>query len=149
MTEQRTVLLVEDSPEDAFFIRRALQRSAFHGLVHHVQDGQQAIDYLSGQNGFRDRSKYPLPHVVLTDIKMPRVGGFELVQWIREHEEFQQLPVAMLTSSQLEKDRELARSLGVCAFLVKDILLRDQTELVETIQNCAPPEPAAAPPVGT
>ena len=132
------VLLVEDSPEDAFFIRRSLQKSAFEGTVHHVSDGQEAIEYLSGDKEFWDRALYPLPDVVVTDLKMPRVGGFELVQWIRENKDFCDLPVAVLTSSQLDQDRERAEQFGVCAYLPKDILLKDHTDLIHTLRNCGP-----------
>jgi CheY-like chemotaxis protein len=134
--KELTVLLVEDSAEDAFFVRRALRKSEFNGEIRHVTDGQQAIDYLSGASGFTDRSRFPFPDVVLTDLKMPRVTGFELLQWIREDKRFQNLPVAVLTSSQLDEDRSRAESLLACAYLVKDILLRDRSELMATLRKC-------------
>ena len=135
-------LLAEDSPEDAFFIERALKKAGFNGSLKHVNDGQEAIDYLNGINGFSDRGKFPLPDVVLTDLKMPRVSGFELMSWIRGQTGLTSLPIAVLTSSHLEQDKAVAARYGACAYLVKDMLLTDNGELVSTLKKCVEASPA-------
>jgi len=115
----KTILLVEDSEDDAFFITRAFKAVGMVSPFSRVEDGQKAIDYLSGRNPFADRARFPMPSLVLMDIKLPFMSGFEVLRWIREQPAFPTLPVVMFTSSNQECDIEKAYSLGANAYLMK------------------------------
>jgi len=113
------ILLAEDDDNDVFFMRRALQKSQLDFAIQVVSDGQQAVDYLSGEGKFSNREQYPLPSVILLDLKMPFLDGFEVLAWIRKQPSFNEVPVAVLTSSAEERDRRRARELGARAYFVK------------------------------
>jgi len=119
MSGSSTVLIADDDQNDVFFLRRAFQKS---GLGHHlfeVQDGQQAVDYLSGAPPFQDRNKYPLPSLLLLDLKMPRMTGFEVLSWLQNQSSLKQMPVVVLSGSNQARDVEQARSLGAAEYQVK------------------------------
>ena len=95
-----------------------------------IHSGFQAIDYLSGEGEYADRERYPLPCLIITDLKMPGVDGFELLEWLECHHEFARVPKIVLTSSSIEEDQKRARQLGACAFFVKPSQLNN---LVKTV----------------
>jgi CheY-like chemotaxis protein len=113
------ILLVEDNDDDVFFMERAMTKAQLNHPLHVARDGQEAIDYLAGEGKFSDRGLYPLPSVVFLDLKLPYIHGFDVLTWIRQQEEFRQLPVVILTSSPEERDQQKAESLGAQAYLVK------------------------------
>lgn len=115
----KTVLMVEDNEDDAFLIGKACQRSGIPHTLKLVTDGKAAIDYLSGAGMYADRAAYPFPELVLLDIKLPVLHGFEVLEWIRGQPELKNLPVVMLTSSEQSKDVHRAYSLGVTSYLRK------------------------------
>ncbi len=110
-------LLVEDNEDDVFFMKRAFRHAGLENTLHVVRNGEQAIDYLGGAKDFSDRKQHPLPDMVFLDLKMPGVGGFEVLSWMRK--ERLNVPVAVLTSSPEETDRQRARELGAEAYLLK------------------------------
>jgi CheY-like chemotaxis protein len=107
------ILLAEDDDNDVFFMRRALQKAQIEYPLHVVPNGQQAVDYLS------DLSQHPLPSIILLDLKMPFLDGFEVLQWIGSQPALKEIPVAVLTSSAEERDRRKAAELGAKAYFVK------------------------------
>jgi CheY-like chemotaxis protein len=111
-------LLVEDNEDDAFFMQRAFRNAGLRNPLQIVTDGEQAIEYLAGQNGFADRKKYPLPDMIFLDLKMPGLNGFDVLRWIRKNKK-SDVRVAMLTSSPEEIDRKKARELGADCYLLK------------------------------
>jgi CheY-like chemotaxis protein len=113
------ILLVEDSDDDVFLVRRAFDTVKIPHPLFTVTDGQQAIDYLSGKDRFADRSVYPFPRLVLVDLKMPGVDGFELIQWIRHDRNMRLIPIIVLSSSALHEDVNRAYTLGASAYMVK------------------------------
>lgn len=117
MNSQSIFLLVEDNEDDVFFMERAFQQAGIHNPVHVVRNGEEAIDYLSGQNGFSDRLVHPLPDLIFLDLKMPGVNGFEVLKWMRAQS--LNIPVAILTSSPEDIDRERTRDLGAECYLLK------------------------------
>ena len=127
----RTILLVEDSDDDVFFMKRALKHAGIAHPVQVVTDGQAALDYLSGQNGYTDRERFPFPSLVLLDLRLPLVPGMEVLKWIRSEPQLTGLPVIVLTSSKHEMDVANAYSLGANAFLVKP---SDSKELVSMVK---------------
>jgi DNA-binding response OmpR family regulator len=114
-----TILLVEDDENDAFFMQRTLQKAGIEFPVQVVTHGRQALDYLEGVGPFKDRAQYPLPAIICLDLKLPFVGGFELLAWIRADAFLQQVPVFILTSSSEDRDRQRAAELGAKAYFVK------------------------------
>jgi len=113
------ILLVEDEENDVFFMQHALKEAGILNPLHVAQDGQEAMDYLSGHGRYADRERYPLPGLTLLDLKLPRVMGWEVLKWIRGQPELKSLIVIVLTSSQLPPDIEAAYQLGANAYLVK------------------------------
>ena len=113
------ILLAEDDDNDVFFMRRALDKSQVEFPLQVVTDGQQAIDYLGGEGKFSDREQFPIPSVILLDLKMPFRDGFDVLAWIRTQSSLEGIPVAVLTSSAEERDRRRAKELGANAYFVK------------------------------
>jgi CheY-like chemotaxis protein len=113
------ILIVEDNDDDSFLIQRVFQRAHILNGLKFVTNGEQAIAYLSGTPPYADRVACPLPDLVLLDLKMPRVDGFEVLRWIRAQPVFAQLRVVVLTSSTDVRDVNLAIQLGANGFLIK------------------------------
>lgn len=118
-TNKPVILLAEDDENDVFFMRRSLRKAALDLPLHVVTNGQEAVDYLGGVGKFNDRGHYPLPSVILLDLKMPFLTGFEVLAWIRAQCSLKSIPVIILTSSSEERDRQKAEQLGAKAYFVK------------------------------
>ena len=113
------ILHVEDDESDAALLERALRRAQVSVTTFRAEDGQVAIDYLAGTGKYADRTAYPLPGLVLLDIKMPRIDGFDVLKWIRGQAQFAHLPVVMLSSSDEPSDIQTATRLGANCYIVK------------------------------
>ena len=113
------ILLVEDREADAFLVQYAFQRAELTTPLQIVTDGQMAIDYLAGAGKFSDRTRFPLPGLVLLDLKLPYVMGLEVLAWVRQQPSLKRLIVIILSASVNEGDIAQAYELGVNAFLVK------------------------------
>jgi CheY-like chemotaxis protein len=131
MSARSLILLVEDSRDDAFFLRRAFVKAGLSHAIVDVRNGQQAVNYLSGHALFADRSLYPLPKLVLVDLKMPLMDGFELLTWVQSRPELKQLPVVVISSSPLPTDKEKAILLGARDYFVKP---HDPEQLVQIVE---------------
>jgi CheY-like chemotaxis protein len=116
-----TILLVEDNPVDVLLIRRAMKQAQVVNPVQVVNDGDAAVQYLQGSDEYINRTVYPLPMLVLLDLKLPRRNGLEVLQWLREQPLLRRLPVVILTSSGETPDLERAYDLGVNSYLVKPV----------------------------
>jgi CheY-like chemotaxis protein len=119
MTRSSLILLAEDDDNDIFFMQRALKKAEVHFPLQVVTNGQEAIDYLGGTGKFADRAQYPLPSVMLLDLKMPFLDGFEVLSWIGSQPSLKEIPVLVLTSSAEERDRQKATELGAKGYFVK------------------------------
>lgn len=119
MTTQRAILLVDDNEDDVFLMERALQGAGISNPLFIVDDGQQALDYLAGKDKFSDRKLFPLPAIVFLDLKLPFKSGHEVLQWIRQHPQFETLVVVVLTSSNEPNDIKRCYALGANSYLVK------------------------------
>ena len=119
MALQGPILHVEDREEDVFLLKYAFKRAGIENQVQVVMDGQEAIEYLEGSGKYTDRTRYPLPCLVLLDLKLPHIMGLEVLQWIRQQPSLKTLIVIVLSSSIHEGDVQRAYELGVNAFLVK------------------------------
>ena len=128
-----TILLVEDNPEDVLFFKRALSQAGFVWNVRVADDGQKAVDQLSGRVLEASGSPASPPTHVLLDLKLPNRSGLEVLEWIRKHPTLGSTPVIVLTSSDVPSDVEQARSLGIDAYLVKPLATKDLVATIRTI----------------
>ena len=126
----KCILLVEDNPQDEILILRALKKINLANTVDVVRDGQQAVDYLFGENEFAGRSARDLPAVVLLDIGLPRLSGLEVLARLRGDPRTRLLPVVILTSSDEERDRLKSYQNGANSFVRKPL---DFSEFAETV----------------
>jgi CheY-like chemotaxis protein len=118
-TTKPVILLAEDDENDVFFMKRALQKASVDFPLHVVKDGQEALDYLSGAGKFSDRHQHPLPALILLDLKMPFLNGFDVLAWINTQPSLKSIPVVVLTSSSEERDRQKAAQFGAKSYFVK------------------------------
>jgi CheY-like chemotaxis protein len=135
MSSQAVFLLVEDSEDDALLIKRAFQRANVLNPVHLVKNGEEAIEYLAGAGRYSSREEFPLPGIVLLDLKMPGVDGFEVLRWIRLQPGLKALRVVVLTSSDDMRDVTLAYQLGANSFLIKPIDFERFVEISQAISG--------------
>src|SRR5438874_1006611 len=117
--EQAVILLVDDSDNDIMLARRALAQAGIRNPIHVVHDGESAIAYLAGTGPYVNRDGYPLPDLVLLDLKMLGMDGFEVLRWIRRQPSLKALRVVVLTSSEDIYDIGRAYEAGANSFLVK------------------------------
>jgi CheY-like chemotaxis protein len=123
------ILHVEDEATDVLLLQLALQEAGIALPIQVATDGQIAIDYLSGAGAFADRKEFPLPCLVLLDLKLPRKSGFEILQWMRAQPLLRRIVVIVLTSAEHERDIAQAYELGANSYVIKpmDIAERQQT----------------------
>jgi two-component system response regulator len=115
------ILLIEDNPNDAELTIRALRKNHFSNSIVHVRDGVEAIEYLFGTGAYAGRNTGGTPKLILLDIKMPKVDGFEVLQKIKDSELTRKIPVVMLTSSKEDPDIARCYALGVNSYIVKPV----------------------------
>lgn len=129
------ILLVEDDANDQAFIQRALKRRGVVNRVAVVDDGEQAVAYLRGFGQFADRTVHPLPRLIITDVKMPRMGGIELLRWMHERTEFRLIPTIVLTSSSDQADITAAFHHGAKGYMIKPVQFGELEKLMQTIAD--------------
>lgn len=150
MLSARNILMVEDDSNDVVLIQRAFAKAGLKNNLKVVREGGQAIDYLSGKGVYSNREKFPLPFMLLLDLKMPGMDGFEVLQWIRNEPEFKRLLVVVLTSSILQSDVDRAYELGANSYLVKPVEFTEMVNLIQRFEiywteiNRTPTSPATA-----
>jgi two-component system response regulator len=128
----RTILLVEDNPNDEALTLRALKKNNIQDRVVVARDGAEALDYLFGTGAYQDRSPTDLPRVVLLDLKLPKVDGLEVLRRLRANARTRLLPVVILTSSNEERDLVAGYGSGANSYIRKPV---DFTEFSETISH--------------
>jgi CheY-like chemotaxis protein len=135
MREAATILVAEDQPAEVLLLKRAFAKAGVKAPVHFVKDGQEAIDYLRGRESFNDRQVHPLPTMMLLDLKMPRLDGFDVLGWVRQQPTLKRLPIVVLSSSSMPEDIDRAYDLGANSFIVKPSGMDAQKEVVEQLQD--------------
>jgi two-component system response regulator len=128
------ILLVEDDLNDVFFMQQAMRKAGIVNPVQVATDGQKAIHYLEGTGAFSDRDKFPLPCLVILDLKLPIVMGLDVLKWIRMRPELG-VPVIILSASSNEADIEAAYRLGANAYLVKPNAVEKLVAIARSIKE--------------
>ena len=136
MLNDVAILLAEDDENDILLVRRAFDRAKIPNPLFIVHSGQETIDYLSGKGNFADRARFPLPGVMLLDLKMPCLDGFDVLAWLRTQPQFDTLPVVVLSSSKLQPDIDRSRQLGVYDYRVKPHSFEDFVRLLDDVRKC-------------
>jgi CheY-like chemotaxis protein len=131
----RTILLVEDESTDAALLLRGFEKARVLNPVIHLTNGDEALGYLAGVGEYADRSKYPLPALILLDLKLPGMTGIQLLQWMRIQGEIKRIPVVVLTSDSNPDTINAAYDLGANSYLVKPGNSTDIARMVQTIQR--------------
>jgi CheY-like chemotaxis protein len=128
------ILVVEDEESDYELLELALRKSKPGCSIHWAHDGADAKRYVAGEGAFADRAKFPFPNLVITDLKMPHMTGFELLSWIkRDDGSWKRLPVIVMSSSSQRIDIEQAYGLGASAYFVKPTNFATLVELCDRI----------------
>jgi len=143
-----TVLLVEDDLNDIFLVKRAFKMARLTTPLQVVTDGEEATHYLGGAGKYADRETFPLPKLIVMDIKMPRMTGFDVLEWIKTDGALRRIPVVIVSSSDRPQDIDRAYELGANAYMVKPVNYQAVERLFESITHywgleCAKPGLAA------
>jgi CheY-like chemotaxis protein len=129
------VLYVEDEPDDVLFMRMAFERAGLRDSFRAVGDGGDAIEYLAGKDAYANREQNPLPALILLDLNLPVVSGFEVLKWVRARDEFRALAVVVFSSSAREEDRSTAWELGANEYLEKPHSAAGFVQVVEGLKQ--------------
>jgi CheY-like chemotaxis protein len=135
MPDHAVILLAEDEEDYVLLIQQAFVKANIPNPLHVVWNGQEAISYLKGEGKYSNRAEFPLPELLLLDLKMPRVNGFEVLKWLRAEPGLSSLRVLVLTSSDQIRDVNEAYQLGANSFMVKPSDFEDITQLSRLIQD--------------
>ena len=152
MLNDEFILLVEDDDNDVVLIQHAFKKAGLKESLKTVSSGEEAIDYLSGNGMYADRERFPLPFLLLLDLKMPGTNGFEVLHWVRSASDLKRLLVVVLTSSNLQADVDRAYELGANSYLVKPVELGQMVHMVQRFEaywtelNRTPTSPSSAKP---
>lgn len=132
-THKLKILMVEDDPNDVLFVRHALERGQEGHSAYFVENGNEAISYLMGEGKYGDRSEYPLPNIIITDLKMPKLDGLGFLKWLRTHSEQAVIPTIVMSSSGQESDIRGAYQLGAHSYIIKPSSVKELITLLHII----------------
>ncbi len=111
--------MVEDDPDDVLLTQIAFEKARLANPLQVVRDGEEAISYLSGAGRYRNRDRFPRPILMLLDLKMPKLDGFQVLEWLQSQRDYQALHVAIMTSADNDPDITRAYRLGAESYLIK------------------------------
>lgn len=140
------ILLVEDNRMDVELTLDAFKEARLLNTIHVSPNGQDALNYLFGRGKYADRITYPMPNLVLLDLKLPGVDGFEVLRQVKSAPILKRLPVVILTSSKEEGDRALTYDIGANSYIVKPVSFNGFLDVIKQIEgywislNVAPPD---------
>jgi CheY-like chemotaxis protein len=127
------ILIVDDSPTDLLFFGRAVRNSHLDIRLQTLTAGQEAIDYLNAKGQYGDRSKYPWPDLIVLDLKMPGVNGFDFLAWRKASALFSSIPVIVLSGSREPEDVKRIFELGANKQLVKPAAIEDWEKIIHEV----------------
>lgn len=128
--EPLTILLVEDNPDHAELVLRNMEDFKVANKVVHVEDGEAALDYLHGKGEYADRKRFPLPHLMLLDLRLPKVDGLQVLKEVKCSDTLRALPVVILTTSDAERDLAMAYEYHANSYLTKPVDFNDFSSLL-------------------
>lgn len=131
--EPVNILLVEDDPAHAEIVRRNLQNGHVANRIVHVSDGEDALNYLYRRCKYQDSCEFPVPHLVLLDLRLPKVDGLEVLRTVKSDPGLSSIPVVILTTSAAESDLAKAYSCHANSYLVKPVGLQEFVDLMKTL----------------
>ncbi len=131
--EPLTILLVEDNPDHAELVMRNLEDFQVANCIVHVEDGEAALDYLYGRGMYGDRERFPLPHLMLLDLRLPKVDGLEVLREVKTTDGLRQLPVVILTTSDAERDMAMAYEYHANSYVTKPVNFGDFSKLLKDL----------------
>ena len=142
----KTILIAEDNEDDVFLLQEAFRKAGVASHLHVVTDGAEALSYLKNEGVYSDASKFPFPDLLLLDLNMPRVNGFEVLEWLRQQPTLGRLMVHVLTASCREEDVKRAYDLRANSFVVKPSRVDELVAFVTALHTwhrlvCLPPKP--------
>lgn len=145
MHRQCTILIVDDDENDIFFVKRAFTEINVHCTFQMLKNGQEVVDYLSGHGEYGNREKHALPMMILMDLKMPIMDGFQVLAWLRSQPGLKVIPTIVFSSSDLAVDITRAYELGANSFMTKSVtydglLLKLQTLSQYWLEHCKHPQ---------
>ena len=129
-----TILAVEDEDDDVALLKRAFRKVGIPNPVTFLADGDAATEYLAGEGRYADRSAYPLPALMLLDLKLPKKSGLDVLAWMQEQPVVRRIPVVVLTSSRQSRDLERAYDLGANSYLVKPVAFEDLLKMIDALK---------------
>ena len=129
------ILVAEDRPADVLLLKHAFRKAGVGVSLHFVSDGQEAVDYLNGDERFGNRAEYPLPTLLLLDLNMPRLNGFDVLDWVRHRPGLRRLVVVVFTTSDLPEDIARAYELGVNSYMIKPPELANLEEIAHHLEH--------------
>lgn len=132
---QAQILLVEDNPMDVILTLDAFHEAKLNNNINVARDGEEALDYIFGKGDFANRIKFPMPSLILLDLKMPGIDGFEVLRQIKNTENLKRIPVIILTSSKEEGDLALSYDIGANSYLVKPVNFNGFIDVVKKIDD--------------
>jgi len=135
MVKPASILLVEDNPMDVELIIDAFKEARLRNKIHVARNGKEALEFLFGEGIYADRKQYPLPDIVLLDLKMPGIDGHEVLRQIKGADKLKRLPVIILTSSRDEGDRAMSYDNGANSYLVKPVSFDDFLKVVKQVSD--------------
>jgi Response regulators consisting of a CheY-like receiver domain and a winged-helix DNA-binding domain len=136
MLDKLPILIAEDNKNDVALMRRAFVEAGIPNPLIVVRNGREVIEYLAGQGDYAERAKYPLPGLMLLDLKMPWMDGFDVLSWVRGQPQFAGLPVVLLTSSKLRPEEVQSRLMGVYDYRVKPHDFAELVSLLADVRKC-------------
>lgn len=134
-SEGLPLLVVEDNEDDVFILQRAFRQASVKNPVQIVNDGEEAINYLSGVGRFADRAQHPMPFLIFLDLKLPFKGGLEILEWIQQQPFRDDLHVVVLTSSAEDRDVNKAYQLGAAAYFAKPLSAASLRQLITRLNE--------------
>ena len=134
-SELGVILLAEDNETDVLLTRRAFKKVGLLNPMQVVSDGEEAIAYLSGTGKYANRAEYPLPVLLLLDLKMPKKNGLEVLEWVRQQPTLRALRIVVLTTSDLYRDVNRAYELGANSYIVKPVEMEQFLRVSETLRG--------------
>lgn len=140
-----TILIAEDNLDEIFLMRRALARTGLPYELRFVPNGREAIDYLQRKPPYNNPDTFPPPAAIVLDIDMPQVGGFEVLQWLKNNPVLNSLPAVMHSISSEESERQKAAQLGAIGYFSKKTCAEELPEMFQAISRFEKPESTAGP----